>query len=105
MNNIKKYRESMGMSQAQLGNHLGVSRACISQWENTNTLPRMTSLQKMASLFGCEVSDLFSTEENVDKRDATIRDYMDAELLRSFHELTETQREAVLFFIRTFSDK
>ena len=44
---IRACRLSSGLSQQSLSVALGVSRACIAQWENGHTTPRITRLNSI----------------------------------------------------------
>ena len=49
--NIKKLRESMGLSQAALARKLGVTRASVNAWEMELSSPTAAYLVEMALLF------------------------------------------------------
>ena len=48
---IKKLRISHGISQVVLAKELGVSKQCISNWENDNIQPSIEMLIRLAKLF------------------------------------------------------
>lgn len=48
---IKKLRLAQNISQVELGKSLGVSKQCISNWENDNILPSIEMLIKIAKYF------------------------------------------------------
>lgn len=48
---IKELRQSYGMSQVELARHLGVSKQCVSNWENDNVLPSVDMLVQIAKYF------------------------------------------------------
>ena len=48
---IKKLRLSYNLSQVELANSLGVSKQCISNWENDNVQPSIEMLVKIARFF------------------------------------------------------
>ncbi|MDE7082887.1 MAG: helix-turn-helix domain-containing protein [Clostridia bacterium] len=50
-NKIKNLRISFGISQTELANQLGVSKQCISNWENDNIQPSIDMLIKLADYF------------------------------------------------------
>lgn len=54
--NLEQERKRHGMSQEQLAKRLGVSQACVSQWENGSTSPTVFLAVKLADLLGttCE---------------------------------------------------
>ena len=48
---IKHLRLLNGLNQVQLANALGVSKQCISNWENDNIQPSIEMLIKIAKFF------------------------------------------------------
>lgn len=48
---IKKLRKNYNMSQVELANKLGVTKQCVSNWENDNILPSIEMLLKISKLF------------------------------------------------------
>lgn len=48
---IRELRQSYGMSQVELAKHLGVSKQCVSNWENDNVLPSVDMLVQIAKFF------------------------------------------------------
>ena len=66
-------RKKNGLSQKELAERLSVSTSAVSKWENDGSLPEMTMLPDIASLFGIQIDDLFeySTEkryESIEKK-------------------------------------
>ena len=59
---LKKQRESRGLSQYKLAQQLGVSQATVGMWETGARMPRADKLPKLAEVLGCSVADLFNTE-------------------------------------------
>jgi len=45
---IKQAREATGMTQAELGRRLGVTRSGVSQWENERTAPTTRNISAIA---------------------------------------------------------
>ena len=60
-NKIKELRRSKGMSQKDIADKLGVTSQAVSKWENDGSLPEMTMLPDIASLFGIQIDDLLNT--------------------------------------------
>ncbi|MBR5187548.1 MAG: helix-turn-helix transcriptional regulator [Clostridia bacterium] len=56
--NIKKLRIALGISQVELAKKLGVSKQCISNWENDNIQPSIEMLIKIAKYFAVPVDEL-----------------------------------------------
>lgn len=72
--NIKKLRLAYGINQVTFGNMLGVTKQCVSNWENDNVLPSIEMLIKMADIF-CVTTDYLlgrSEEAMIDVSDLTI---------------------------------
>ena len=55
---IKKMREKRGLSQGQLADKIGVAQQHISRWENGNHRPSIDTVQKLAEILNCNISDL-----------------------------------------------
>lgn len=49
--NIKRLRISHGMSQVEFAAIVGVTKQCVSNWENDNVLPSVEMLVKIADVF------------------------------------------------------
>lgn len=62
--NIKRLRESHGLTQSQLGKIAGVSDKAVSTWEKDEKKPRMGSVQRMADYFKISKSALLFDDEN-----------------------------------------
>lgn len=57
---IKTLREQLGITQAQLGDTLGVSDKTVSKWETCKGLPDITLLEPLAKALGVSVNQLLS---------------------------------------------
>lgn len=69
---IKRLRKSHGWTQPQLADKLSVSKQTISNWETGIKVPRMGSLQKLATIFNVKIGEItnvsiVSIENNVSK--------------------------------------
>lgn len=60
MNKIKDYRTKADLSQAELGNIIGVEQNTISTWETGEYSPPLKKLKKLAEYFNCTIDDLVS---------------------------------------------
>ena len=65
--NIRKYRVSSGYNQLQLAKILGVTKQCVSNWENDNVMPSVEMLVKIAEFYSVSTDELLgiSDENNV----------------------------------------
>ena len=50
--NIKSLRIARNYNQVEFAKQLGVTKQCISNWENDNVVPSIDMLVKIADLFG-----------------------------------------------------
>lgn len=56
--NLYKYRTARGLTQQQVADAVGVSRAAVTQWETGWSQPRMGKVEELARLFSVQVSAL-----------------------------------------------
>ena len=59
---IKQLRESRGLTQAELAEHIGVSSKTISKWETAKGLPDISLLQPLAQALGISIIELMNGE-------------------------------------------
>lgn len=57
---IYNKRKSLGLTQEELGRKLGVTNKAVSKWEVGETLPDITMLSPLASVFGVSVDELLN---------------------------------------------
>lgn len=55
---IRQKRKDLCLTQDELANKLGVSKATISKWELARCYPDITILSNIAELFGCSIDEL-----------------------------------------------
>lgn len=60
--NIFRYRRSLGLSQEQLSDRIGVSRQTVSKWEGGQSTPDVEKLIALADCFGVTVDTLIRGE-------------------------------------------
>ena len=61
--NIKTLRLSKNMNQVEFAKALGVTKQCISNWENDNVVPSVEMLCKIATFFGVSTDYLLGRSE------------------------------------------
>ena len=55
---IVQHRKRLGMTQDKLAEQLGVTAQAVSKWENDQACPDITTLPKLAEIFGITTDDL-----------------------------------------------
>ena len=84
---IKKLRNSYNINQVELANELGVTKQCVSNWENDNILPSIEMLIKLSSIFSTTTDYLLALDD---------RDYIEVT------GLTDVQLAHIKFIIDDF---
>ena len=62
--NIKALRQARNMTQVELANRLGLTKQCISNWENDNVAPSVEMLVKLADFFCVSTDYLLGRDKN-----------------------------------------
>ena len=62
--NIRNLRVARGINQIELGKFLGVTKQCVSNWENDNVLPSVEMLEKLADYFNVSTDALLGRERD-----------------------------------------
>ncbi|SNV55711.1 helix-turn-helix transcriptional regulator [Veillonella rodentium] len=60
-NRIKLYRTMLGLSQHELAEKVGVTRATINSIENGKTIPSLKLANDIAVVLGRSINDVFHT--------------------------------------------
>ncbi len=60
--NIKLFRNKLGLSQQQLADKLHVSRPTISSWELNRTEPNIGTIELLSNIFNCKKSELIGED-------------------------------------------
>ncbi len=61
--NIKRLRIAQGLNQVEFGKIIGVTKQCVSNWENDNVLPSIDMLAKIAITFSVSTDYLLGLTE------------------------------------------
>ena len=67
---IQEHRLRLGLSQAGLGEKLGVSRQAVSRWEADGAVPDTDKLIALSRLFGLTLNELLQVENPPEQRPA-----------------------------------
>ena len=60
--NIKRMRIARGMSQVEFARRIGVTKQCVSNWENDNVIPSIEMLTKIADVFNVKTDLLLGRD-------------------------------------------
>lgn len=63
--NISRLREAFGLTQQQVADWLGINRAALAMYETDARSPSLGHLDKLATLYAVEVSDLIRPDLEV----------------------------------------
>ena len=66
-NKISRIRKEAKLTQADLADYLGVSKASVSKWETGQSYPDIEMLPKIATYFGITIDDLLGYEPQMTK--------------------------------------
>ena len=58
--NMFELRRKARLKQSELGEKLGVSAACICQYENARVVPKFDFMKKYCDFFGIGMDDLYN---------------------------------------------
>jgi transcriptional regulator with XRE-family HTH domain len=95
--NIKFYRNKIGLSQQELSEKLHVARPTISSWELNRTEPTMGNIEALANIFRCKKSDLIGENPTTYEPINTIAVELDKE--KQIELLIEEARQSDTEFI------
>ena len=56
--NIRRLRIARGLNQVEFGKIMGVTKQCVSNWENDNVMPSLEMAAKMSDFFAVSIDYL-----------------------------------------------
>ena len=62
---ITELRNGIGMTQAQLGKKLGVTRSAVNSWEMGLSVPQLKHVIEMSKIFNTTVDSLLSSSKQI----------------------------------------
>lgn len=91
---IKELRLSLGLNQVEFGNKLGISKQCVSNWENDNIQPSIDMLTKICNTFSVNSDYLLGItfNENLDISNLSIKEKKIIFALLSYFNDTPTDK-------------
>ncbi|MGM9608690.1 MAG: helix-turn-helix domain-containing protein [Eubacteriales bacterium] len=60
--NIRRMRQASGISQVEFARRLGVTKQCVSNWENDNVVPSVEMLVRIADIFHVSTDSLLGRQ-------------------------------------------
>ncbi len=66
---ISENRKLKGITQDELANYIGVSKASVSKWETSQSYPDITFLPQLASYFNISIDELMNYQPQMTKED------------------------------------
>lgn len=94
---IKRERSRLGLTQAELGKKINVSKQTISNWENGNRIPDTFSLEKLSKIFGVTVDYLLGNEETDMERLEKNLQALDPRIQQAYRSLQKMDEEDLNF--------
>ena len=67
---IASKRKELGLTQIELAEKMGVTDKAVSKWERDLTCPDISSLPKLAEIFGMSVDELLRVKHNSENRES-----------------------------------
>lgn len=94
---LAKYLEEKEMTYSDLANRLGVNKSVIASWKSGARYPRMNTMQRVAEVLGCEISDLIQIKENAETGGASAPaiDLDEAAVLSQYRRLSPEGRQYI----------
>ena len=73
---IASKRKELGLTQIELAEKMGVTDKAVSKWERDLSCPDISSLPKLAEIFGMSVDELLQVKHNSENRESrqSVRD-------------------------------
>lgn len=101
--NIKEFREELGLTQKELAEKIGNVQRNISNWENGTSEPDCETIVKLAEIFEISIDELFGKDSvNINRQPLA---GIELAILKFTRQLTESQKYALLQFLKEINDK
>ena len=69
---LMRLRKEKGLSQEELGYHLGVTRQTVSKWESGQTTPEMDKLVELSKFFSISMDELAGNDAAAPKKETLV---------------------------------
>lgn len=92
INNLRHYLSAFNMTQVELANKLSINKSVVASWLSGARYPRMNTIERIASVFNIEKSDLIE-----DKTSINSGYYHDKEVAEIAEQLRTNPEGRILF--------
>lgn len=99
--NLKKYRQTRGLTQDDLAKELALKRHTIGDWETNRSEPSISDLKKLADYFYCSINDILGVKAKIIHNSSEEINY-DFKILALIDILSENQKELIVELINMF---
>ncbi|MCG7409175.1 helix-turn-helix domain-containing protein [Paenibacillus sp. ACRRX] len=97
---LRNIRHAQGLTSTELSKRSGVTQSTISDIENDNRSPQIDTLIKLCKALSINISALLTVEEMIENT-PSLREN-ETEFIRLFHEINESQKEALVSLLHSF---
>ncbi len=100
--NLKKLRQSFGISQQQLADQIMVSQQSVNKYENHEVEPSIATLIKIADYFDVSTDYLIgrtSVKTQADNPKSTDLNESETKLIKRFRKLNDKQKKLIEFIV------
>lgn len=94
---LSQLRKEQGMTQEQLGEHLGVSNKTVSRWETGTYLPPVEMLHLLSELYGLSINEILSGQR---LNEVEYRERAEENIKSTLKTSSFTQKEKIDFYKR-----
>lgn len=103
---LKELREEKELTQAELGEKLGISRNTIASWESNRRTPELETAKQLADFFNVSVDYLLG-RTNIRKFDLDIDNIaaMRSREMEGYNDLTKEEQEFLRNFVREYYER
>jgi len=104
---LKKARETAGLSQSKLASLLNVSQATVGMWETGRREPSFEMLAAISKHLGVPASQLLGETVSTEKKEAAAPecDSLRKEAMELYDSLPESSRDQALSYLRYLADR
>lgn len=104
---IKERRKELHITQTQIQAQTSVTSGNLSCIENGKYLPSAVALIELSRVLDCSIDWILTGESKITKNNISsdILDMRDKELLKHFHEMSETDQEDLLLIAEMKANK